>query len=295
MTLLATRHLWGVEVTADDQALEWREGATDLSVDIPTGTYWCYRTALSGYPSLYDEIAAQMTAESLASGSGYTYVVEVATPTSSAAQVGAGVRIRETGGNAWSLKRLCEFNGLGVLGVAPSGGAYLASASGSVVGEWTARGVWTPPVAAEDWRSAPERIIAWSTERTNRADFYAVDSGTARRRTLIWREVLAAHVRTARAQLDDYASAAGLALGDTYNAFEELWTWASSGGVILTGWYANPASIVETLPVDAYEIARLGNLDHARSLNACARMIRAAGEWYDVELDLLVISGGYDQ
>lgn len=295
MTKLATRHLYGVEVDAGTRTIEWRESAVDLSATIAEGTYYAFTGTLSGYTALYTAIAAAMTAESLASGDANTYVIEAATPTLSTEQPMAGVRIRETGGASWELKRLCAINALGVLGVASSGASYLASSSGIVTGEWTAWGAWVPPTLGEEWRRNPRRQIAWSTEDTEREDFYAVYGGERWERRFVWRDILAGHVRAARALLPDYAESAGLDEGDVYNAYEDLWSWGSRGGAVITCWFDDAASIDLTIPASAYEIGRLGDLEAARRLDAGARLVRPNGEYYDVELVLSRLTGGYAQ
>lgn len=295
MTKMRTRHMYGVEVEAASQTIQWVESAVPLSATIAVGTYWACSGAIAGYPSLYDAIAAAMTAESLASGDSNTYVIEVATPTLSTAQIMAGVRIRETGGAAWSLTRLCAINGLGVLGISPSGSAQLASSGGIVTSEWTSWGAWVPPLDAEEWRRMPERNVALSTDETERTDAYAVYGGERWIRSWVWRRLVAGHVIASRAAEADYATSAALATGDTLNAYSDLWRWASRGGKVITTWWDDAAGIDITIPLDAYEIGRYAEVEQARRLAAVVRLIEPRGEYYDIEARLSRVQGGYAQ
>ena len=277
------------------ETLEWQEGATVLSTTLTAGRYWAHNdTTLTDYPSLYDAVADAMTAESLASGSGYTYALSAITPTSSTQQENRGIRIRETGGNAWTWRPSAgTINALRVLGW-PQSGANVASTSGNVDSIYTYAGAWWGVEPATRWVSYPARIVTRSTEIVERSDAYWLSRGTRRLRDLEWVFIEAAHVLTVRAEQAPYYTNGQLASSDSGNAFERLWDQASKGHEIIMVWYADPTSLDLDVTGWPYEVARMSDLDQQRSFTECVDVMRTGGELYKITLNTSRISGTWD-
>lgn len=274
-------------VTLDGtETVQWDEGGGTITATLDAGTYWCYAgTAITGYPSLYNHIVTKMNA---LAGLGYTYEISDATPTSSSAWVDFGTNIYTTNpALSWTWIPAGTVNALEVLGWNTSD-SNTASASGIVTSPRTYRGAWRATESPSRWTSYPMQIVSPSTELLERDDAYFLARGTRRMRPILIEFVTGAHVFKNRADLAAFATSGQLATGDDNNALEYMWEWMRTGGEAIAVWYADG----DDLDLDAdgggyYEIVRLADVDNMRDFSSMLRLIRAGGELYNVEFNLV--------
>lgn len=274
-------------VTLDGtETVQWDEGGGTITATLDAGTYWCYGgTAITGYPSLYNHIVTKMNASA---GLGYVYQIGDATPTASSAWVDFGTIISTVNpALSWTWIPAGTVNALEVLGWNTSD-SNTASTSGSVTSPRTYRGAWRATESPSRWTSYPMQIVSPSTELLERDDAYFLARGTRRMRPILVEFVTGAHVYKSRADLAAFASSGQLATGDDNNALEYCWEWMRTGGEAIAVWYADG----DDLDLDAdgggyYEIVRLADVDNMRDFSSMLRLIRAGGELYNVEFNLV--------
>lgn len=291
------KFLHPITITAANKTIRWLEDAFVLTTSIAEGTYWAYTgTLLTGYPRLWDAIAAAMTAESGSGGLGNTYSVSAATPTESAEQVGAGLAITsDLSSTTWEWDASGTINTDGLCGwLKTSSPSYTLDNAGVVTSPLTYGGAWIPPWHASEWRREPVELVAFSTRYTDRADAYVISSGSRSRRVLVIEDLAAAHVLESRGLLAPYADAAGLGEGDVANAFETLWRAMLSLESIVCVFYDTDGDVDGTIPADAYEIQRLAE-PLTGEWGDAARLTRRAGEWYTCAWKVWRVSGGMAQ
>lgn len=293
LTYGQVRLLYPVEI---DESLSWIENGQPLSIDVQ-GAYYVYQgSSVSGVDGalgrLLATLAVDMSAESVSNGEGYTYTFARATPSACPQLPYSGLTLTggalwtsiSTGGGATSLLARC----LGLVpntAGAPVGGVWRSARS--LYGEW-----WAPD-APTDLRSARERIVALSTAYPERADFYAVDRGTRRLRTLKWEFIGGAHVWRGRSADAKYAASSGIGIGDDNNALEDLWEAASQGGEILAV-YHSPRELPTITRGTRYEVLRLAEEDAYTDFGALLRDRNVGGEFYDLSLPMVQGTSGWD-
>lgn len=294
--------LYPVVVPADC-VIAWSESAGDLTATIPAGTYWVYAGAsLPDYPSLLNTLILVMALRSALDGSSISYSVRALTPTHSPEQTWAGLALVGSSSAFESVDLESTHELLRkVLGFAADDTTVIASVPGivsprrEVRSRFTRWGAWTSPAAAVSRMRTPRRLIEWATEYTERDDAYAVDHGDRSTREWVYEWVLGGHVLEALALDPQYAAAAGLGVGDVFNAFESVWrALAQLDDVVVIHHLEGEAIDLEVI-THAYDVVRLASQDQARDFRRVAELLRTAGEYYRLTVECAVrVSGdGY--
>lgn len=283
--------LYPIEIPAGVQ-LAWAETSDTLSIELAPGTYWCFTgSSVGGRLSLLNTLADDMTAESALNGDGVTYTLEARTPTRSVEHLSGGIGIIADSADFLSINltassaTLCQV--LGFLGadtgtIAATPGAVAGTYE--VVGRYSRYGAWLSPVCATSRLRTPRRLIEWSSDYTDRDDAYAVDYGDKPIRTHRYEWIPAAHVWASRGADAQYAAAAGLAAGDVHNAFETVWSALAQLDEVIVIHHLEGDAIDLAITTHAYEVVRAGDKAQAQDFGRVARLQRAAGEWYELEM-----------
>lgn len=283
--------LYPIEIPSGVQ-IAWNETSGPLSVEIPAGTYWAFTgSSVGGRLSLLNTIAGNMTAESLSDGDGVTYTCEARTPTQSIEHILGGLAIVADTTDFVSLdltnttdliRRALGFSatatGTSAATVAPGSGVR------QVVGPYSRYGAWLSPTCATSRLRTPKRLVEWSSDYTDRDDAYAVDYGDKPIRTHRYEWIPAAHVWEDRGLDAQYAAAAELAAADIHNAFETVWRALAQLDEVFVVHHLEGDSVDLVVTTHAYEIVRAGERAQGADFGRVARLQRAAGEWYELEV-----------
>ncbi len=280
------------------------EGGSDYTVTIPEGTYWCYQAAgsgfeITGYPSLYLEIAQQLTA---AVGGGNAYSFFAADPASTSLTDSRSVILSRGGfsSNDFSLR----FSQPGftldkrLFGVASDYAVDIANSGDSTPAQGQVFGQWVSPRPASDKRSFQTKKVVLSTSDTARNDLYAMQWEARRRRLFQYRHVPAAWIHRSRASQADYAEVAGISTGDTRGAFEHVWEALSAfDDLIVIHDQGDDSDVINNFQNvrDNHEVVRLLSVDAAQDFEEVASMENMGGEFYSLTIPVIRIGGDYEQ
>jgi hypothetical protein len=284
-------------------SIAWTETAGDQVASVPAGTYWAYAGAtLPGYPSLLNALAAAMSAASAFAGDVVTYSSRALTPIHSPEQTWAGIALVGSSADFLSLdldnthellRKVLGFDAALTATISTVVGT--TSARREVQGRFTRWGAWLSPAPASSRMRSPRRLIEWATEYTERDDAYAVDHGDRSTREWVYEWILGGHVFSALALDIQYADAAGLAVGDVYNAFEDVWRALAQLDEVVVIHHNEGDAVDLAVITHAYDVVRLANRDQARDFRRVAELLRTAGEYYKltVECAIRVSGDGY--
>lgn len=286
------RWLYPIEITADNNGIHFDDNGFDLTTTIGVGTYYAHDDVSinSTYPSLYAAVRAAMVAESLSNGDTSTFTMAAATPTSSTGVIMGGLAITTDVGRSMLWYADGTINKTGALGYIYNGAD--SPETETVTSPYSIAGAWDPPEYATDLRGIPNTVLDYSTEYTERADFYVLNRGDRTLRTAIYEYIPSAHVYTSRADDADYAAAGGLGLGDTHNAFERLWAWYKLGSDIIVVHRNATQSLNLLVTSQGYEVVRCTSIEAARDMSSIADMQLTAGEWYRLTIPCVVKTAG---
>ena len=291
-------------ISGENDTIILDENGSDYTVVIPEGTYWAYQAAgsgfeITGYPSLYLEIAQQLTA---AVGGGNAYSFFAADPASTSLTDSRSVILSRGvfSSNDFSLR----FSQAGftldkrLFGVASDYAVDVANVGDSTPAQGQTFGQWVSPRPASMKPSFPFQQITLSTTDTARSDLYAMRWTARRRRVVQYRHIPAAWIHRSRAAQADYAEVAGISTGDTRMAFE--WTWESLSAfddVIIIHDQGDDSDVINNFQnVRAnHEIVRLLDVDAALDFENVASLETMGGEFYRLEIPLVRIGGDYEQ
>lgn len=286
------RWLYPIEITADNNGIHFDDNGFDLNTTIAAGTYYAHDdvTINSTYPSLYANIKAAMVAASLDSGDSSTFTVAAATPTVSTGLLNGGIAISTNAGRTLVWYADGTINKTGCMGYIYNGAD--SAEDETVTSPYSLFGCWQPPEYATDLRGIPQTIIDYSTEYTERTDFYALQRGSRVMRTALYDYIPSAHVYASRANDADYAAAGGLGVGDVFNAFESLWNqWRLGEDIIVV--HRNATQSLNLLVTNqGYEVVRCASIEAARDMGSIADMQLTAGEWYRLTIPCVVKTAG---
>lgn len=274
------------------ETIKWEDTDGVHTETLTAGTYYCHNdTAFTDYPSLYEHIEDVMNA---AAASGFVFSISGATPTSSSGQSRAGIKISTSNpALSWTYYANGTINLGGYLGFGFAGTTY-ASTSGVVTAPYTYGGSWVAPGPPDLYGSVPARIVTPSTEFVERDDAYFLDQGTRRLRDMRFQFVPAMHVYEYRGQYSaDYATAANLHANDRYNTLEAAWTALSDGSVAILAFYPDRDDLDLLIDTASYEFARLRDPGQMQDMGEMLRMVRAAGELYEVSLAFARVGTDY--
>lgn len=286
------RWLYPIVITSDNNGIHFDDNGFDLNTTLAAGTYYAHDDVSinSTYPSLYAAIRAAMVTASLDSGDSSTFTMAAATPTQSTGVINGGLAISTNAGRAMLWYADSTINKTGALGYAYNGDD--SDEAEMVTSPFSIAGAWDPPEYATDLRGIPNTIIEYSTEYTERDDFYVLNRGDRTLRTATYDYIPSAHVYTSRANDADYAAAGGLATGDTHNAFERLWERWRLGDDIIVVHRNSTQSLNLLVTSQGYEVVRCASIEAARDMSAVADMQLTAGEWYRLTIPCVVTNAG---
>lgn len=289
------RWLYPIVIDSTNNGIDFQEwdGASyqNLSTSISAGTYYAHKDATltsAGYPSIYQAIQDAMDDAASSSGVGNTYLIGLGTPSSSTLQTLGGILIDSTDDMKWST--IGTINKTGVMGWLYNSG--LSAGGSNVYSPYTARGMWVTPLEAASKIAFTQKLITWSTEHTERTDFYALARGDRSRRRIVYDYIPAAHVQLTRANALDYAQSGDLAQYDVYNAFEDVWQQLALGRSVIVVHYAPGATPSTTIVGAGYEVVRLDSSESAGDFGAVADMMLTAGELYRLTVPCVIVDAG---
>lgn len=277
-----------INVPADKRTMRVSAGAGTISVTIPSGDYWC--CALGGfYEGVYDAIndALSLLFSGLQARAHSPYGLY---PQCGIEFYRAPVPTQFTfhfSDPLWTLdKRLFGF---------PQFHATNATSVGSVLrAPFSTWGSWVAGRPAKRKIAFPERQTYWATDDTARADAYEVDFGSRYKRVFQYDWCQAAIVHPRRGELEDHAAAAGLLVGDTHNAFYDIWeSLARLEEVLVVHDVAADAGL--NLGGHPFEVVKIATAEAARRFEDVARLVNAGGEFYELTIPTVVVDGTYRQ
>jgi hypothetical protein len=280
-----------VDSTHDGSIVVTEDGGAPAAINLSAGDY---------FPGeLRTELQTKLNASGDLSG---TYTVGIDTPTSSQAAGKQGLRISASGlstslviqvasGAADTSPQPEEWLGWGdittVNGIA-DGSNFVCVSPYSIVG------IWVPREARVSAEPMQERIITGSTRFTERADFYAVNRGTRRRRTYVYEEIPASRILKGRGLLPAYAAYGEIATGDQGDALEWMWERLSAGESVRVIWYDALEALDTADNLTELEVVRIDGLDAAADMRDVVTRMRLAGESYRVEIPCVIVSTEVD-
>jgi hypothetical protein len=276
--------------TANNKFRVFEDGTTERIVTVSAGEYYlhadtAYNTA---YPSLYLAIKTALEAVSA-----YEYDFSSQTPTGSGQQSNAGCKLTS---DASAL--VVDFDDADFT-MDPrwfgETSASLWTGDTEYTSQFTIYGTWYSNTidvagAASNKRRDLYRQITYSHDRPD--DRYALEWYSNYTRRIVYEYVPAAHVFEVAANSSIYASVARLATSDTHNAWETIWSALSRGkSVLVCHDIGTTYSMIGLQNVDE---CLLRSEEQAQTLSSTATLMRSAGEMYMIDVDLHLVSVGYD-
>lgn len=268
---------------------------TTYTVTIPAGTYAAYYSSsdFSVASSLYYAIRT-----ALAAAGANNYAFSAATPSLSTEQTNAGLRINSVTSGTFRV----DFNDASFtmdnrwFGFGTAETNTTSDGSDNVDSKYTVLSTWTSWTLTDGTASEKishlEREINESSDRT--ADAYQVEWNEDRIRNMVYEFVPAAHVYENRQDALDataYYDTAKLDATDNHNAFEQIWDAGSRLGDIIVQY----DSVTDLDPINnSYSIVRFNDAGQRKSMRDCARITTRGGEFYTIDVELLVTAGNYD-
>ena len=113
-------------------------------------------------------------------------------------------------------------------------------------------------------------------------------------RSLKYEHVPASHVKAGRAALLDYALVGEVVQGDDHNALEHLYNVLASDVPCRVVYYDEGDTFDLNATVPHYEDVLLYRPEDCEALEKVATTTRKTGEFYEINLELVVVGGGYD-
>ena len=293
--------LMPITLTASNNKFRINEtggGAGELIETIAAGTYYLHDSNNSTYPGLLYEIRTALT--SSATG---TLTWEVATPSSSYHQTGAGLRlVNDThtftidfGDVDFTMDPRCfgfTSSDSVTSSTDPAGNNYIES-------KYTCRGQWRSynEFGGEANEKVARKVRNSRQSHARPADAYQVTWNRDDVRRIVYEHVPAAHVFENRASgdvtQDMYASVGRLASGDNHNAFETIW---DNGLRTLAPVLILHGDGHERIDLAGnYDAVRMMEERRTRDFGEMIRIMRAGGEYYRIETgDLYLEASTFD-
>lgn len=298
------KYLYPVTVPADARSIVVTHEGVDHTVSVAAQDWYVHaETATGDFPGL---LFALSQALSLATGS--TYIFLPGTPSRSPAQAWAGLLLANVEDRPFSLKfsdpaftldpRLLGFASGQADDVVASSGTHsqLPGPATMVRSDFTYLGAWrswtrlSSVLGAYEKMSRPTAVRAVSSPRpTSRRVLTWYEE---RIRTLKYQWVPGAHVHKGMASRVTWANAGQLGVGDVHNQFEDLWDAMARGKTCRLVHYERGESLTLFYSVNAESVVLVG--DNALSdLGALVSKIAKGGDFYNITLELSILSGGY--
>ncbi len=300
-----SRDLWlpGIEITAANNGFTIGELTSTSPViytlitgTVAAGTYYLHDDAsmtAAGYPSLYAAIGAALTA----AGSAATWAWSTEAAKKSPKLPYGGLVL--TSDTSYRL-----YFGAGEFTMDASWFGFLSAENTSqpsttvgstevIISPYTVNGRWISHSlldgVATDKQPDRYRNVKFSSPRISDATTVTWDTGTHRR--MLYEYVPAAHIYPARANEYEYAHHGELGHYDANNGWLGVWeSLARLDDVLLVH------NACEDLQVDShdYEVVRMREERQAERLSAVAKRMGIGGDYYEIDVDLYVVSGSYD-
>ena len=285
--------MWLSPVTLTSTTNRFRvlEGATERIVILTAGDYYLHTDSAvnTTYPSLYLAIKAGLEAVSA-----HDYNFSEDTPTASTSQTSAGLYFECIGAASIAV----DFDDVdftmdprwfGEKTTSLWTGALSYTSAYTVMGNWYSNTIDSGGAASRKRRDR-FREITYSHDRPS--DRYALEWYDDTTRRIAYEYVPAAHVFEVAAEDSIYASIARLGQDDTHNAWETVWSALSRGKVVLVCHDIGTSFSLSSLA--RMDACLLRDEDQARTLSSTATLMRSAGEMYMLDVDLYLVSAGYD-
>lgn len=285
--------MWLSPVTLTSSNNKFRvfeDGMIERIVSITAGDYYLHTDSAynTAYPSLYIAIKTALEAVSA-----YEYDLTSITPSSSTQQTNAGLTFVTDASAAVvdfdDVDFTMDPRWFGETSASLWTGDTTYISQYTVYGNWYSNTISTSGQASNKRRDS-YRQITYSHERPD--DRYALEWYSNYTRRIVYEYVPAAHVFEVAANDSTYASVARLANGDTHNAFETVWNALSRGKTVLV--CHDVGTSYSSLGLVNVDACLLRSEEQAQTLSSVATLMRSAGEMYMLDVDLHLLSAGYD-
>lgn len=262
------------------------------TIPLSAGRYYAHRdgTLASTHPGIYQMIINHMQTAFL----GRTF--DFTTITLAGYALKTGIRLTQTGGAAIGS---LDLNGTSpvirkVLGFSETDTGTYAWSSGSIEGPFAAWGQWVPWSLFEGRATIKDsfldRDVEWSSPHPEVAT--AIVWRERRVRTLKYDYVFGTYINPSKTRYSALVAHAGLALGDTHNALENLWSVAGRHNTDMIVIY-DLEDIDLYVTSHEYEIVRFSDKRQTMSMDSIATRVSAAHDFWTVTLGLIVRGGSY--
>lgn len=286
MIIKRDKYYFAVDVPLGSQIV-----VNGVTVSLTAGTYWTHNDAgVSNHPSFYIMLKSRLAA--VIGGTWEVYPIAPA-----GYPVKSGIRLRRVSGGSFTALNLSTSPPMikRLLGFRENQSGVITVTGNQLDGPVSAYGSWSPYSLFEGRAtykdSTMQRVTAWSTDHPEVAT--AIVWRERKIRTIRYEYVFGTSVFDGRNNYDQLVEYSERALNDRNNTLQNLWDVAGRDLQDIIVVY-DLDELDLNITTHEYEYVKLGNQRMAESMDNIAKRSQIAGDFWQVDLALVVVGGnGY--